>query len=405
MKELYEYARVNPVTLQKYENNSRTHSEEQIDQVVRSINEFGFTNPILIDEDNIIIAGHCRLDAAVKVGLKEVPVIILKGLTPQQKKAYVIADNKLSLNAGWDYDMLLAEIKSLEDDEYDTSLTGFSEDEILNFKPVKCFDEEEQDNELPEDGELDDKAVQGDIWQVGDHYLMCGDATNVEHVKRLLSLGDNPNLMVTDPPYGVKYDAKWRAERKGTKPSKREEVSSLENDDNANWYAAYVLFPGSTAYVWHPFAFQDVFKQNLIDAGFEVRQQIIWNKNIHALSRSDYHWKHEPCFYCVRNNTKRAWYGGRDKMTVWDVQTVQTEKDSTPHPTQKPVELYLRPITYHTKEGEWIYDPFAGSGTAIMAAEKTKRRALCMELDPKFCSVILRRFENATGVAPILLDK
>jgi DNA modification methylase len=211
--------------------------------------------------------------------------------------------------------------------------------------------------------------------------------------------------MITDPPYGVKYEASWRADAKKRKKTEREESSNLQNDDRADWYDAYILFPGSVAYVWHASAYTDVVMDGLKRAGFEIKQQIIWNKNVHALSRSDYHWKHEPCWYAVKDMKERNWQGGRKQMTVWDVASVISEKDKTAHPTQKPVELFLKSIEHHTNPGEYVYDPFGGSGTLIIAAEKSKRRALTMELDPKYCDVIVQRWQNFTGKTATLEQK
>jgi DNA modification methylase len=203
--------------------------------------------------------------------------------------------------------------------------------------------------------------------------------------------------MITDPPYGVKYEADWRAKAKGRKKTEREENSNLKNDDQADWFDAYVLFPGSVAYVWHASAFTDVVMDGLRRANFDIKQQIIWNKNVHALSRSDYHWKHEPCWYAVKKPGERNWKGGRTQMTVWDVPSISSDKDKTAHPTQKPAELFIKSIVHHTNPGEYVYDPFAGSGTLMVACEKTKRRALMMELDPKYCDIIIQRYENYSG--------
>lgn len=388
------YKKLSPSVLIEYENNSRTHTDEQIQQVVRSITEFGFTNPIIIDESNIVIAGHARLEAAKRLNLEEVPVIELFGLTEAQRKAYVIADNKLALNADWDIDKLIQEVDWLTDSGYGFDITGFTDEEIDSLRPVEIPSLDEGADEVVESAET--RVKLGDLWQLGDHYLICGDSTHEGTIARLFK-EDQPILMVTDPPYGVEYEAGWRAEAKGSAPSEREKTSSLQNDDRADWYDAYSLFPGSVAYVWHASLFTDVVLHNLRNAGFEVKQQIIWNKNIHALSRSDYHWKHEPCWYAVRKDCKRPWFGRRDKMTVWEVSSIATDSDKTAHPTQKPSELYERSILNHLQRGEWLYDPFGGSGTAIVAAEVTERRAYVCELDPKFCDIIVARWEKLSG--------
>lgn len=386
--------------LVNYPANSRTHSDDQINQLVNSIKEFGFTNPILIDEHNTIIAGHCRLDAAKRLSMKEVPCIVLSGLSEAQKIAYVIADNKLALNAGWNNDLLVSEFEKLKSLDFNIELTGFSAEEICDVWPAdepEVFCDEDDCPEAP----AEPVTKFGDVWLLGEHRLVCGSSTIQSDVDKLLN-GQSPNTMITDPPYGVKYEADWRSKAKGRKKTEREESSNLMNDDEADWYDAYVLFPGSVAYVWHASAFTDVVMDGLRRSGFDIKQQIIWNKNIHALSRSDYHWKHEPCWYAIKKGGDRHWKGGRSQMTVWDIPSIVCEKDKTAHPTQKPVDLFVRSINHHTNPGEYVYDPFAGSGTLMVACEKTRRRALMMELDSKYCDVIIKRYENYTGNKAVL---
>jgi DNA modification methylase len=397
------YKAVQLGNLQYYSANSRTHSLEQINQIVESIQEFGFTNPLLIDENDQIIAGHGRVEAAKRLGLNELPCIVLDGLTEIQKAALVIADNKIAMNAGWDDSILKSQLDFLKDNDFNLNLTGFNPDELDLFYPSPLPLALCDDNELPE--LVEDSVINpGDLWTLGSHRLLCGDSTNALDVEKLLD-GQLPNTMITDPPYGVKYEAGWRAEAQGRKKSIREESSNIKNDDRADWYDAYVLFPGNVAYVWHASIFSDVFKGGLERAGFEIKQQIIWNKNHFSFSRSDYHWKHEPCWYAVKEG--RAWLGDRKQTTVWDVMAVNYDKnkaDRTNHPTQKPVELYMRSIMHHTNPGEYVYDPFAGSGTLMVACEKSQRRALMMELDPKYVEVILQRYKNYTGNDPIRDD-
>jgi len=380
----------------KYQSNSRTHSPEQIQQVVNSIKEFGFTNPLLIDEKNTIIAGHCRLEAAIASGFEHVPCIVLEDLTEAQKIAYVIADNKLALNAGWDMDILQAQLDLLSGMDFDLSLTGFSADELCDLFPdaeVEAFCGEDECPDVPDEP----VAVLGDVWLLGEHRLMCGDSTVSTDVDRLLDK-QHPNTMITDPPYGVKLDMSWRNDAHGGKNNE----NTIKNDDRADWLDAYTLFPGDIAYVWHANMFTDIVMNNLRDAGFFVKQCIIWNKNHFSLGRANYHWKHEPCWYAVKNGAKSNWKGDRKQTTVWDCASPNMScsgsiDDKTAHPTQKPVELFERSIKHHTNPGEYVYDPFAGSGTLMVACEKTKRRALMMELDPKYCDVIIKRYENYSG--------
>lgn len=381
----------------KYEKNARVHSASQIHQIAESIKNFGFNDPIEIGEDNILISGHARLEAAKKLGMKEVPTITHKHMTKTQRKGYVLAANRIAMSSSWDNELLKLEFEELQDDNFDLTLTGFEQDEIdLLLNPEELNDGLVDADDCGEVDEANVVSKLGDVWILGNHRLMCGSSTVQTDVDKLMN-GQAPNTMITDPPYGVKYEASWRADAIGSKKTEREESSNLMNDDKADWYDAYVLFPGSVAYVWHASAFTDVVMDGLRRAGFEVKQQIIWNKNVHALSRSDYHWKHEPCWYAVKKGADRNWQGGRTQMTVWDVATVQSEKDKTSHPTQKPIEIYMRSINHHTNPNEYIYDPFGGSGTLIIACEKSGRRALAMELDPKFVDVQIKRWIKFTG--------
>lgn len=392
---LRNYKSVSVRDLVKYEANSRTHSDEQIAKIVRSINEFGFTNPLLIDEHNGIIAGHGRLTAAELCGLAELPCIVLEGLTDAQKAALVIADNKIALDAGWDNDKLVHQFEYLKQFDYDLTLTGFDLEELVDIFP----DDEPEvfcgEDDVPVAAET--RSQVGDVWLLGNHRLLCGDSTVATDVDRLLD-GQSPNTMVTDPPYGVKLDMSWRNEARGGKNNE----NVVKNDDRADWYDTYVLFPGAVAYVWHASAFTDVVMKNLRDAGFEVKQQIIWRKSALVLGRSNYHWQHEPCWYAVKKGAKSNWKGDRKQTTVWDCATPNrpssgTADDKTEHPTQKPVELFERSVVHHTNPGEYVYDPFAGSGTLMIACEKSNRRALMMELDTKYCDVIIQRYENYSG--------
>ena len=397
-----------------YARNSRTHDAAQVAQIAGSIKEFGFTNPILADKDGVV-AGHGRimgaqliykdggtitLPSGEELPAGTVPVLSCDGWSEPKRRAYVIADNKLSLNAGWDDELLKLELDDLAELGFDLELTGFSQDEIAAMTPEQVSAGLTDENAVPE-LPVDPTTKPGDLWLLGPHRLLCGSSTMVDDVTRLMD-GQAPNTMITDPPYGVKYEADWRAKAKNVKATAREANSSLKNDDQADWYDAYVLFPGSVAYVWHASAFTDVVMDGLRRAGFEVKQQIIWNKNVHALSRSDFHWKHEPCWYAVKPKGDRNWKGGRTQMTVRDIKSVIFEDGKTAHPTQKPLEIYTRSLEFHTNQGEYVYDPFGGSGTLAIACEKLGRRALVMELDPKYCDVIVKRWQDFTGLKATL---
>jgi len=382
-----------------YAANARTHSEQQVAQIAASIKEFGFTNPILTDGDNGIIAGHGRLMAARKLGMETVPTIELSHLTPAQRRAYIIADNKLALNAGWDMDLLSVEMVGLRDEGFDLSLIGFGEDELATILAVKTEGLTDPD-EVPE---LTDDPVTkpGDIWLLGKHRLMCGDSTVATDVERLLA-GVAPHLMVTDPPYGVEYSAGWRNEAMPEKndPNRWKTGSgratgAVMNDDRSDWSEAYALFPGDVAYVWHAGNKAHTVADSMEANGLNIRAQIIWAKNQFVIGRGDYHPQHEPCWYAVRKGKKGHYGGGRKQSTVWNID--KPRKSETGHSTQKPVECMKRPIENNSSPGQAVYEPFSGSGTTIIAGEMTGRAIYAMELSPAYVDVAVKRWEAFTG--------
>lgn len=374
-----------------YAKNARTHSDDQIAQIAGSIREFGWTNPVLVDGDNGIIAGHGRVLAARLLKIATVPVIELHGLTETQKRAYILADNRLAENAGWDDDLLPLELQSLIDDDFDISLTGFSDEDLAEMlQPVDASEQGEDD--APG---LQEKVVTqpGDLWVMGSHRLLCGDSTNADDVGRLMG-DDNPMLMVTDPPYGVEYDPEFRngiRRANGTIVTARA-VGKVQNDDQADWREAWALFPGEVAYTWCASLQSHIAAEGLISAGFEVRAQIIWSKSNIAIGRGHYHWQHEPCWYAVRKGGKGHWVGGRKQSTVWNID--KPMKSETGHSTQKPVECMRRPIENNSNPGQLVYDPFLGSGTTIIAAETIGRGCIGLELAPEYCDVIVRRWQD-----------
>ena len=376
--------------------NARTHSPAQIAQIGRSIREFGWTNPILIDEDRVIIAGHGRLEAARSVGMADVPTITLSGLTDAQKRALVIADNKLALNAGWDDDLLRLELDDLKGLDFDVSLIGFSDlelDAILADKTSGLTD--------PDDApDVQAEAVTqlGDVWLLGRHRIVCGDSTDADVVAKALA-GVKPHLMVTDPPYGVSYDATWRG-KAGHATMGKNRTGIVEADDRPDWREAWALFPGNIAYVWHGGLHSGTVAESLSSCGFNLRAQIIWNKSVMAMSRGDYHWKHEPCWYAVKGTGH--WAGDRKQTTVWDLKSPihimsGSDEKKTEHPTQKPVECMKRPIENNSSPGQAVYEPFSGSGTTIVAAEMTARCCHAIELSPAYVDVAVRRWQAFTG--------
>jgi len=391
--------RMTPVAqLVPYAGNARTHSEQQITQIAASITEFGFTNPILTGADNIIIAGHGRLLAAQKLGIDKVPVIVLEHLDEAQRRALVIADNKLAENAGWDEELLRLELAALDDLGFDLDLTGFSEEELANLlgDPELALGEAEGEDDIPEPPD-DPVSRPGDLWLLGNHRLLCGDATLATDVERVLG-NVKPLLMITDPPYGVEYDPAWR-NKSGAAKTKR--TGKVLNDDRADWREAWSLFPGDVAYVWHGALHAATVAESLDAAGFNVRSQIIWAKDRLVLSRGDYHWQHEPCWYAVKKTGKGHWAGDRKQTTLWQIANKDQDAD-TVHGTQKPVECMRRPILNNSSPGQAIYEPFMGSGTTLIAAETTGRVCHGIELNPAYVDVAVERWQQFTGQAATL---
>jgi len=390
-----------------YAKNSRTHSDEQVAQIAASMREFGWTNPILIDEAGGVIAGHGRILAATQLGLKMAPCIVLDGLSEAQKRALVIADNRLATNAGWDEGLLSAEIQALLDADFDIGVLGFPEDDIAALLADRTDGLTDPDD-VPEPP-TNPVSKLGDVWILGKHRIVCGDSTDAEVVAKCLN-GAVPHLMVTDPPYGVEYDASWRNDAgtsvNGTtqrlKAGGRKQGSyagralgKVENDDRADWRQAYALFPGDVAYVWHAGTRAHEVAESLIAEGFEIRCQIIWSKNIHVISRGHYHSKHEPLFYAVRKGRTGHWAGDKKQNTVWEIDKPRASE--TGHSTQKPVECMKRPVENNSKPGDAVYEPFSGSGTTIIAGEMTGRSVHAIELSEAYVDVAVRRWQEFTG--------
>ena len=392
-------------TLKNYDKNARTHSDAQVSEIAAAIKAYGFLDPIEIGDDLVIISGHARLAAAIQLGLTQVPTITHSHLDKSQRKGYVLAANRIAMKAGWDGGLLKEEFMDLMDEEFDLALTGFTEDEIADYlNPAELNDGLTDEDECDGIGEGSSRTVLGDVWLLGEHRLRCGDSTSVDDVQSLI--GElKPNLMVTDPPYGVNYDPEWRdGADLGVGERSRGKV---KNDDQVEWTEAYALFTGNVAYVWHAGEFTHTVAKNLEDCGFSLISQIIWAKQHFALSRGDYHWQHEPCWYVVREGKKHSWRGGRDKSTLWEIKNNNSfgnsDKEETwGHGTQKPVECMSRPIENNTRPNDWVYDPFGGSGTTLIACEKLGRKCVMMELDEKYCDVIIRRWCKFTGKNAIL---
>ena len=378
-----------------YANNSRTHSDEQVAQIAASIREFGFTNPVLIDNEDGIIAGHGRVLAARKLSLEQVPCIRLGHLTEAQRRAYVIADNKLALNAGWDEALLRVEIESLKDMDFDLGLTGFSEDEIAALLAVSTVDPKTDPDDVPVPA-ADPVSVLGDVWVLGNHRLACGDSTNIDAVNLLMD-GVQADLLLTDPPYNVAYEG-------GTK-----EKLTIQNDsmDDAAFRqflrdvystADAVMKPGAAFYIWHADSEGYNFRGAAHDVGWKVRQCLVWKKSSMVLGRQDYQWKHEPCLYGWKEGAAHFWGSDRKQTTVLEFDKPSRNGE---HPTMKPVELFQYQVENSSKPGGLVLDLFGGSGTTAIACELTGRAARLMELDPKYADVIVERWQNLTGKAAV----
>lgn len=394
-----------------YARNSRTHSDEQIAQIAASILEFGFTNMVLYDKDGIV-AGHGRVrgaDRIYKAGgtfktvggfavpREHIPCINCDGWTKAQRRAYIIADNKIALNAGWDADLLKLEIGDLNEEGFDLSLTGFDTNELerlLAPNPAEGLTDENETPAAPERPCVEP----GDVWLLGGHRLVCGDSTSATDVEKLLGTV-KPSLMVTDPPYGVSYDPNRRAI--GMTDNAERAMGKVENDDRADWREAWALFPGDVAYVWHGMKTASVVDESLRAAGFELRAQIVWKKTRPALSPGNinpksmgYNAQHECAFYVCRKGGRVKWEGDRSQSTVWEVDHPKSE---TGHGTQKPVEVMRRPIENNSSPGQVVYEPFCGSGTTIIAAEQTGRVCFAMEISPAYVEVSILRWQSFTG--------
>jgi DNA modification methylase len=415
--------------LKPYERNPRTHSPEQITKIAASLIEFGWTNPILVDGDAGIIAGHGRLLAARELGMTTVPVIVLSHLTEAQRRAYVIADNRLALEAGWDEDLLAEELKALEGLDFNLELIGFELDELHDL----LEDEDAEEVAAPEPPE-DPVTRSGDLWVLGDHRLLCGDSADPATVDRLLD-GALIHLVNTDPPYNVKVEPrsnnaiaaglssfaglkhhqrfdlerhKAKASGKGKmRPKDRPLVNDFVSDEAfdemlAAWFGniARVLLPGRSFYIWGGYANVANYPEALKTTGLYFSQWVIWDKQHPVLTRKDFMGAHEVCFYGWHEGAAHQFFGPPNIPDLWAVKKVNPQ--SMVHLTEKPIELAVRAIHYSSKPGENVLDLFGGSGSTLMAAEETGRRSFLMELDAAYCDVIVERWQTATGGKAVL---
>lgn len=371
-----------------YVRNARTHSEAQVSQIAASIREFGFLSPILVAEDNTILAGHGRLAAALKLGLKKVPCVKENHLTETQKRAYIIADNKLSLNAGWDSELLAVELSELEGADFNLDLLGFDEAELSSiFDADKDVNEDDFDVEK----ELEEPCFSktGDIWTLGKHRVICGDATKLETYKTLLE-NTKVNLVVTDPPYNVNYEGS----------AGKIKNDNMENDKfyqflfNSFVNMEQAMADDASIYVFHADTEGLNFRKAFQDAGFYLSGCCIWKKPSLVLGRSPYQWQHEPCLYGWKKKGKHKWYAGRKETSVWEF---EKSKKNADHPTMKPIALLAYPIKNSSMTNSLVLDPFAGSGSTLIACEQTGRICYAIELDEKYCDVIVKRYIEQVG--------
>jgi DNA modification methylase len=381
-----------------YATNPRVHTEADIDKIAASIVEFGWTMPVLVDDKGIVIVGASRVAAAAKLRHKSIPVIVARGWSEEEKRAYRLADNQLAARASWDPEQLANELRELQFTGFDLGLIGFEPDQLETILAGLGSSGLTDPDSVPE---VPDQPVTrlGDVWLLGEHRVGCGDSTSATDVAQVLA-GSEPHLMVADPPYGVSYEPSWRA-RRGLGAGNLAKGTVL-NDDRADWRDAYALFPGDVAYVWHGALHGDVVAADLAACGLQLRAQLVWAKQHFTLSRGDYHWKHETCWYAVRQGKASQWQGDRTQTTVWEIANNnpfgnREREQSWGHGTQKPVECMRRPIENNSRPGQAVYDPFFGSGTTLIAAEMTGRVCYGLELNPAYVDVVVQRWQLFTG--------
>lgn len=388
MKTTTEMQLISTEKLIPYVNNARTHSAEQINKLRSSLREFGFINPVIIDRDYNVIAGHGRIEAAKAEGISEVPCVFADYLTPAQKKAYILADNRMAMDAGWDEELLRVEIEALQAESFDVGLTGFDESEIADLFET---DSEVKNDGFDVDAELEKPPVtkNGDLWLLGNHRLICGDSTK-EETYTLLMDGKKANLVVTDPPYNVNYEGS---------------VGKIKNDnmENGRFYQFLldaftcmekVMENDASIYVFHADTEGLNFRKAFADAGFYLSGTCIWKKQSLVLGRSPYQWQHEPVLFGWKKKGKHQWYTGRKEATIWEFDKPKKNGD---HPTMKPVPLIAYPIKNSSMSNCIVLDPFGGSGSTLIACEQTDRVCHTIELDEKFCDVIVKRYIEQAG--------
>ena len=388
--------KIEKISVRKLSNdpaNARKHNERNIETIVASLRRFGQQKPIVVDRNNIVRAGNGTLEAAKQLGWDEIDVV-RTDLNGSEAVAYAIADNRTAELAEWDDEILSAQLNGLfVDDEALLEAAGYTQDDLESMLEELAPEPEITEDEIPEPP-VDPITKPGDLWLLGEHRLLCGDSTKAEDVERLMA-GAKAGMMVTDPPYGVEYDADWRnqAKRPDGTAYGASALGKVSNDDRADWRESWALFHGDIAYVWHADCRSPEVAESLTVCDFVIRNLIVWAKNSMVIGRGDYHHQHEPCWYVVRKGCPGRRTDDRTQTTLWQIDKPQ--KSETGHSTQKPVECMARPMRNH--EAELIYDPFLGSGTTLIAAEQLGRKCYGMEISPQYCDVIVKRWETLTG--------
>lgn len=387
--------------LKPHPRNVNKHPASQLEELRASFAEHGVVKPFVVREDGVILAGHGGTEALQiyrERGVTHVPVVVARGWSEEQQRKFMLRDNAIPRNSKYDKGGLGLELADLAQlPGVDLQLLGFKQAELDRLIPKTIKQGNREPDDLP--AQLPAPVSRrGDIWLLGEHRIICGDCTNPEHVAAVLA-GERPNLMATDPPYGVEYDPGWRDRVASFIGVGKRATGEVSNDARADWREAWALFPGDVAYVWHADKFASQVEASLAAAGFEIVCQVVWAKEAPVVSRGDYHWQHEPCWYAVRKGARHNWCGDRSQSTLWEI---SHRKSDTGHGTQKPVECMRRPMVNNSRPGDAVYDPFCGSGTSIIAAEMSGRRCLALELDPAYVDIACRRWEDYSGKNAIL---
>ena len=374
-----------------YVNNARTHNAQQITKLRSSLREFGFINPVIIDREYNVIAGHGRILAAKEEGIKEVPCVFVDYLTPAQKKAYILADNRMAMDAGWDEELLRVEIEALQAESFDVGLTGFDEKDIAELFAGEDGDAQDDDFDVDEELQKPPVSKNGDVWLLGNHRLICGDSTKEETYAVLMD-GKKANLVVTDPPYNVNYEGS----------AGKIQNDNMENDKfyqfllDAFLNMEKAMEDDASMYVFHADTEGLNFRKAFSDAGFYLSGTCIWKKQSLVLGRSPYQWQHEPCLYGWKKKGKHQWYSDRKQTTIWEFDKPKKNGD---HPTMKPIPLIAYPMKNSSMSNCIILDPFGGSGSTLIACEQLGRICHTIELDEKYCDVIVKRYIEQVGSA------